>query len=192
MCGMFGYSGDRPPDPALLHRIAGAAARRGPHSWGFAVVRHGSPARYVYPSAYPGTLPAAALGHTAIIGHFRLATTGDYHAITQAQPLADARHAIVHNGVIPHPETYAGVDRLETGSDSEAVLVLLRQGYTLTEIRDRLALVHPTIRQAMLALGRDGTVQAATAGHPLWVLETETGRYYGSVPLDGMTRIGDE
>lgn len=125
MCGLFAYIG-RSPNITKLREIAIKAGQRGPHSCGWvwyddAWMRHVN--RYMGNTGVNvDKLPQSRL----IIGHSRLATSGDYKSLDEAQPLVESKISLAHNGVV---RINGGrIPKCTTSNDSE-VLLRIAAGY---------------------------------------------------------------
>lgn len=197
MCGIFGFSGPA-VQPITLERSAFEAARRGPHSWGIAwtderrrVVR-GSGRITESPEALVPCHQARAL-----IGHCRLATSGDYRNLADAQPMLVADVALVHNGIVrdsAERAAQAGI-RLRTGCDSEllAAVVARMRGSAGTRLAEALrGCLNPGEPFAVLALIGDRLV-GARSGLPLYYATSAHGSYFCSLAsgLIGARDLGE-
>ena len=144
MCGLFAFAGESGAlDKGLLAAAALQAMKRGPHGWGL---------RWHVPGEGPGAgwferrsreklavevveeIPDAA---DVVLGHCRLATSGDLNNLLGYQPLTagppENPTSILHNGNVREYRWLAdsiGLKR-ETDSDSEVIALLIervRQG----------------------------------------------------------------
>ncbi|MBA9005971.1 class II glutamine amidotransferase [Thermomonospora cellulosilytica] len=175
MCGIFAYLGPARPDPDLLEAAATAAASRGPHGHGWAT--SASTTRHEF-----GPLPPAAvrdLTDRAVIGHARLATTGDYRDRTGLQPVAAGGHWLAHNGTVRNWRTLTP----DAASDSVALAELYahhrRQLDGPHALRAALADAD-TAAWALLVLDVDGSLVVWRRGLPLWQHRHPTGLYLAS------------
>ena len=202
MCGLFGFIGLR-PNVDVLREASLLAARRGPQSCGWVTARHGAlgARRYTLPmwDMVEG-LEAGGL----VLGHCRLATSGDYDSIKDTQPLLlsdrqpDARMvfgeeevlgvAMCHNGSVD-------VDRLnpkgmDSGCDTEALL-RRASGGTADALGNALLDLGNEVPYAILMT--DGEkVLAACRGLPLYVDKRPGGVYFCSLPLTSSSvRLGE-
>lgn len=124
MCGIFGRIGRGPAAP--LKSIALSSMSRGRDAGGFAW-RDSGVHRYMRrPGAIRkllGHLPAGVLNSEVIIGHTRLATTGDPDRNINNHPFGGSRWMIVHNGWVFNYKNYAS----EGECDSESILTVLEE-----------------------------------------------------------------
>jgi glucosamine 6-phosphate synthetase-like amidotransferase/phosphosugar isomerase protein len=141
MCGIFGYIGQlqRPYwlfAHRLLRELAIAHECRGTDASGYAALtaeghllcqRAPGPARKLFCSRRFGLL--ATHPALALIGHTRLATTGDPHCNANNHPHRAGDWALVHNGFLPgHREKAAERKlRLHTECDSELLVQVLHR-----------------------------------------------------------------
>lgn len=178
MCGLFAFTGPAAPDPAVLVAAATAAASRGPHGYGWAT----QPDRMLHYG--PDLLDPAELATVTqprIIGHCRLATSGDYRDRAGLQPAHARGHFLAHNGTIRNP---AELDA-DAPTDSWALASLygrLRdEGADPVSALVRATQAADTDTWALLVLDYDGHLLAWRHGRlPLWRLEHPTGVYYAS------------
>lgn len=185
MCGIYGYLGRDPeidPDPALLRAVA-AAARRGPHGWGWATPFE----RVASLGRFSPDLDLPTVDHW-IIGHSRLATVGDPNDIDALQPVKQEGHVLAHNGNIRNWRDLSSQAR----TDSYAVLDLYARMRNTTGIPNITGLppeiVLKTIlahadhdAHAMILRDADGTWMLTRHHLPLYLLEAASGAYVSSV-----------
>lgn len=183
MCGLFAYIG-RSSNLTKLRELATKAGQRGPHSCGW-VWYDGLGGRYISrfigsSAMNAGKVPASNL----IIGHSRLATSGNYNALDEVQPLVEENFVLAHNGVV---KINGGrIPRCTTANDSEILLrIMVESGGDLAwrvgGAFNRLADGTPC---AMLAT--DGkSIAAVKRTLPLFVKEEKHGAYFCSVLFDG-------
>ena len=173
MCGIFGFIGKSSPDVDRLRLIARLAGTRGPHTWGQAWLDHG----LLSCRRYEGNLdPARVVSAKVLIGHARLATSGDL-SLGNAQPISSPEIAIAHNGNIYNHQAIFDLYGYspKTANDSEAILAILLR----SSPGEILELVDPRSPLAVLAIVR-GTLVAVRRGHPLWVGRFREGNYFCS------------
>ncbi|MBP7868678.1 MAG: hypothetical protein KA002_01295 [Firmicutes bacterium] len=141
MCGVFGYIGelDRPQwllAHRLLRALAVASERRGTDASGYAALttrgellcqRQPGPARRLFNARQFGLLGSRRV--RALIGHTRLATTGDPGCNDNNHPHLAGDWALVHNGFVPgHREKAEQLKlRLRSQCDSEILVQALRR-----------------------------------------------------------------
>ena len=188
MCGLFAFTGPADPDPALLTAAATAAAARGPHGHGWSTtdtVLHAL-----------GTLnidAIAALRGPRILGHARLATTGDYRDPTALQPIRVAGHQLAHNGTL---RNYRDV-LPDYGSDTVALAhvyaQLREQSHSPADALTTAMKMFDTPAWALLVLDADGTLLGWRHQLPLWRAEAPTGVYFASRTFGaGATQLPDD
>lgn len=136
MCGIAGYKLRNARYVAqafqLFTRLMEECQVRGRHASGVSWVRTGRvvthkvplPARELLASHFWGRLAQQA--PTALIGHTRYSTSGDWQNNDNNQPVATTKLAVVHNGLVSMAEKRAlessyGV-RLTTANDTEIIL----------------------------------------------------------------------
>lgn len=202
MCGLFGFIGAHPRaegDRDTLVLIAEEAGARGPHGWGISWSRFtgallGAPAKPevlrdagAMNTAWPGLVWEAPL----IVGHARMATSGDRHQVDQYQPIVVDELAVAHNGVAPDAFAIAAARGVTppTPVDSAALAVVIATyrspGELWTTIVQRaLRAVEPVSSTALLVMvGGKGVVslrlpgRSGRPGHPLYSLARAEGVY---------------
>jgi glutamine phosphoribosylpyrophosphate amidotransferase len=182
MCGVFGFDGSTAPDADRLRVVASAAARRGPHACGVSWVENGALRldRKIGPWAANGAaLLAQCAGAHRMVGHFRLATTGDWRNVANNQPLVCGAVAVAHNGNIPGWQAIAarlGI-QLRTSCDSELVAHALERHFDAASLASVTVSALP---HAILAVRADAFL-ATRRGLPLFKWVTPEGIYYSSV-----------
>lgn len=135
MCGIVGYVCNKKHAAKafeLFTRLMEESQVRGKHASGIAWVererlwvhKEPVPSRTLVRTAWWQGVKAHA--PTAIVGHCRYSTSGDWAANTNNQPLASARLALVHNGLVSMAERGRVEQqykvRLRTANDSEVLL----------------------------------------------------------------------
>lgn len=170
--------------------IAVEAARRGPHAFGW-VSDRGIQRKAGNLADFALEIPEADW----LIGHARLATSGDYRDLRNNQPIQSHGISLVHNGnVYAYREIYQQFGFVpETENDSEALIALY--------------LHDPNWQQAILAVAQSSplaailrtphTTYVLRAGHPLYKAEIDHCLYVcsrpfhpGCVPVDyGVTAL---
>lgn len=107
MCGLVALVGDVPA--AVARTAVIGAARRGPHSHGWAVDAGEWKIGRDYGPMMPADYPA---GTAMRIGHCRLATCGsapgDAPPLEESMPFAYAGAVLAHNGTVTDPEAHCG------------------------------------------------------------------------------------
>lgn len=175
MCGIFAYFGN--PDRGIVNQLAIEASRRGPHAYGWATAKGCVKS--------PGNLADAADRIPLsdwMIGNARMMTSGDYTDNRNNQPLVDNGITLTHNGNV---YTYRAIyERLGympmTENDSEALIALCRHDpHWQRVILEEIA---PSSPLAAI-LRTPGQTYIIRAGHPLYGLQTQDCRYYGSRPF---------
>lgn len=179
MCGLAGFSprDGQSPTRSLVRLMVGEAARRGPHSWGIMQAEE-SRLRATWGTGSPVLPPVTG----AFVFHARMATNGQWRDHADAQPVLteDRSFALAHNGIIP------GVT---LAPDSLLLAQRIAEGATLREVMEEVREQWPDIRQAALLLRCDGSLEAVSVGHPLYVLDQPEGWYYCSRPFAGAHRL---
>ena len=189
MCGIFAFTG-REPDRALLEQAALGAGRRGPHGWGWAARNDDRPL-----VAHHYTVPLADsldivgdLSATAILGHARLATVGDWRQHDQLQPIVVAGYALAHNGVIRN------ADQLDPGHATDSIALAHAYARERTagrhpyEALDKLVATAEHEAWAIVVLDTNGALYANRHYHPLYLHKSRGGVYLSSHRLT----TGDE
>lgn len=186
MCGLFGFAGPRPGDAGIMTTAAVLAARRGPDAWGMLgehlplAKRAGrlcaADTRAVRPGRY-------------LVGHCRLATVLGNLRADAAQPLVVGPYAVTHNGSVENADSLAGAFgfRLQTGNDSEALahLVGALSGTLAQRVDAALVLANTGEGFALAVLDMaTGEVVLRRRELPLFVLNTQAGRYWCSIRPD--------
>lgn len=188
MCGIFGYTGERPNAAELVLSGLKRLEYRGYDSWGIAVADGG----HVAVDKRVGKIGDAAtvlpLSHMAL-GHTRWATHGSV-TDENAHPQLDCggRLAVVHNGIVSNEAqlrralSRAG-HRLRSQTDTELIAHLIED--LIEQIPDGPErLVHATIAAFRKLRGlnaitvldvRRGEMVAAKSGSPLCVGYAESG-----------------
>lgn len=190
MCGLFGFisKAGGGPDLDRLRRIALETQLRGHHAFGLAWV---TPDGKIHVVKRPGS----AAFHLAeldrckdaliVAGHCRYATHGDPADNRNNHPHRAGRGWLVHNGVVRNHAEIARRYGLatQTECDSEVLGLLMakipgslhrRAAVGVNAAEGPLALLGVWTRPARLLLVR--------RGNPLWLGETRTGGYFGSLP----------
>ncbi len=184
MCGLFGFDGTA-PDRAALELVAELASRRGPHAGGFAWEAGGAIA--VERRAEPWSKWAAQLWPRAgaaprIVGHFRLATSGDWRRAEDAQPVTAGDLALAHNGNVERWRERAAADGHELTTNCDSELVARWMAADTGPLADRLANAAARLRAKHVLLAvRPGEVASVRQGLPLFVWRRPEGVYYCSV-----------
>lgn len=190
MCGLFGFVSKNGSGPDLdrLCRIALETQARGAHAFGLAwVATDGGLHTFKCPGPAADHLDVLDLCRDAsvLVGHCRYATHGDPEDNCNNHPHRAGSGWLVHNGVVRNHRAIAQRHRLTPRSecDSEVLgLLIARMSGPLTrraarcvrETEGPLALLGVWTRPARLLLVR--------RGNPLWVGETRTAAYFGSLP----------
>ena len=184
MCGIIGYTGQRPAGPILIESLE-RLEYRGYDSAGIALFGHGDGifrARAAgklanLASRVEGALPSAAAG----IGHTRWATHGrpsDENAHPQLDP--SGRVAVVHNGIVENFEalrrrfTDRG-DRFSSETDTEVIAHLLADALA------RGADLREAVRAAVAETSGAYSFVAIDAGDPGRLLCVRVGNAGGLV-----------
>lgn len=182
MCGLTGFVGEPPAD--VVERAVAGAARRGPHTHGWATwagewgVRHGDGP--LTPSVVPGL---------ATVGHSRLATSGrqpgTVPSAADGQPLLLDGHVLAHNGRVTNDEI---LDTFPAAIDSGSLLAAICAGELVQDLLDvasdgphALIVGAPTgdLTVARWA-GRNGR-----PAHPLYFAGGRSWSVVSSAPLPG-------
>lgn len=163
MCGLFGFVGN--PDMDIVRAIAGEAAKRGPHAWGFAfdcgtVNGMGCLLNHM-------RMLDCLEGASWCIGNARMATFGASDERNN-QPIRVGKVTVVHNGNI-----YAAGEIMhrfghtpQTQSDTEALAVVLDADLPDFGFFD---IPYGGAPQAALWKRKgEPAVHAACMGHPLY------------------------
>lgn len=190
MCGVFGFVGKTGGGPDLdrLKSIALETQERGAHAFGFAwVAADGGLHTFKCPGPAAEHLDALDLCRDArvLVGHCRYATHGDPEDNRNNHPHRAGSGWLVHNGVVRNHRVIAHRHRLatRTACDSEVLGLLMartpgpltrRAARCVAEAEGPLSLLGVWARPARLLLVR--------RGNPLWVGETRTSAYFGSLP----------
>lgn len=190
MCGLFGFKG-KYPDMKLLKHIGFLASTRGGHSFGF-VWKEGNKLSGNWQEGslenHLGSLNRFKNYKGPIVGHCRLATTGNYADTKSSQPLIYKNLVIAHNGnVYNWKEIFKAYKwRSRFNIDSEAFIPSLLYNNldifrSLEEIQDSpMALSVLTERRLILV----------SRGQPLYLKEeTNDNIYYCSRRFEGAERI---
>lgn len=190
MCGLFGFEG-KALDLGALALVAELAARRGPHGCGIAWEEDSGRV-----SAIRWTVPWAKAQREAIsqltpktrrvIGHCRLATSGDRLDAGSTHPIVCDEGALVHNGNVPDHRARASAAGIElvTECDSELLGRWVERGAGALSARVRAAAAQLGAEPfAVLALW-PGELAVARHGLPLYEWRTPGGRYFCSVAPD--------
>ncbi len=190
MCGLFGFitKTGRGPDLDRLRDIALETQLRGAHAFGLAwVTPNGKLHAFKRPG--PAAIHLEALDRcrdaVILVGHCRYATHGTPEDNRNNHPHRAGRGWLVHNGVVRNHARIAERYRLlpQTECDSEVLSLLLarmrgslqrRAALTVDAAEGPLAFLGVWTRPARLLLVR--------RGNPLWVGETRSGAYFGSLP----------
>ena len=192
MCGLVGYAGPPLAYHGRIDAAAAQAARRGPHSWGWAWW-DGTGWRTARGSGPLPALPDAATGAVAIVGHSRLATCGstpgDTPPVRESQPFTAGRYLVAHNGTVADPAALAGRPVVV---DSEAILAAMER-LSIDDITARMgpapsALIVATADRVVL-VRKPGDSLAA---HPLYLLESDGARYACSRPFHPSCHLAAE
>lgn len=192
MCGLFGFVGHR-PDPVLLALAAQEAAARGPHGWGVAWANGRGLEVRRNVGALGKPVPLELLESALVVGHARMATSGDRHDVEQYQPIVVGDVALAHNGVVPAAADVAHQRGIEPPSpvDSAALAALIAadadaggQLAWMNAVEATLNDVAPPSSTALLLLVPHKGVLSARRpgangrpGHPLYYLERPEGTY---------------
>ncbi len=194
MCGIVGVLGAEPAAPRLLEALR-RLEYRGYDSAGIATLVDGRIARRRAAGKLDrlaARLTADPLAGCAGIGHTRWATHGG-PSETNAHPIATARVAVVHNGIIENHRALrtaleADGHLFETETDTEVVAQLLTR--MLADGRDpeaaaaeTLARLHGAFALAMLFAGHDDLLIVARRGSPLAIGHGEGEMFVGSDAL---------
>lgn len=183
MCGLFGYVGES-YNPGLMIRAAREAGRRGPHAYGFAY--EGEVVRGL------GSLsdkPEVVLQTTGnwLIGNARMATFGGFEKPADNQPLVSGSTILAHNGNVYDHQKVMAAYRYEPQSaiDSEALLAAV-----INDPRWREVLYHAADFAPQAALLRhQGAFYFVSLGHPLYVLNDDSGHYLCSRSFDDRCQL---
>lgn len=185
MCGIFAYGGDAPPDPARLAAVARSAGTRGPHACGwewFGPVRGSG--RHLGPIERQIPAMTRRMGRV-LIGHARLATTGEVDDTANIQPLVAEGYALAHNGTVPDAAAvcvrYGYAQR--TTNDSEALLaVALRTRGSLGDRLHAAVRILPEDKPFAVILTDGEQIATIRRGQPLYWGQEEDGFYFCSRP----------
>ncbi len=191
MCGIVGIAGTREVAPIILEALK-RLEYRGYDSAGIATLVDGAIERRRSPgklSRLGAELDRHPLGGRTGIGHTRWATHGA-PTVINAHPHANARVAIVHNGIIENfrdlrAELVAKGHRFESETDSEVAVHLvsdyLDQGMA-PELAAQMAVRRLTgaYSLAMIFRGEESLLVGARKGSPLAVGYGEAEAYLGS------------
>lgn len=183
MCGLFGFEGER-PDRGRLALVARLASRRGPHAMGVAWEQAGLGVKVERMIAPDGIALARMLARVEdsprIIGHYRLATSGDWREPGNNQPIQVAGVAVAHNGNIPEWRERAVGIPMSTECDSELIAHWIsdprkRLQHQLNQAMKRVRAPH-----AVLAL-RAGELASSHEALPLYFWHCPEGVYFCSL-----------
>jgi len=192
VCGVFGFAGTA-PDPARLEFVAGLSARRGPQASGFAWTVSGgllaNRASVSWAKAKAALAPSLRDAR-AIVGHFRLATSGGWKDGGSNQPLVVGETAVVHNGNVDGWREIAAAEgiALATECDSEVIAHWVERACGSLVERLETACCRLSTPFVVLAL-RQGEVCVARRGLPLFAWNAPEGVYYGSVAGEGSVAV---
>lgn len=185
MCGIAGYV-CAPKSAAKAFELFGKlmleAQVRGRHASGLAWVSKGHVTSYKLPKPVE-ELAQAKLWRdlstdppTEVVGHARYSTSGDWHDNTNNQPIATAKLAVVHNGLVSMADklTFEQQYKMRTvsGNDTE---ILLRQVEAsrgnFVKAFEKVYAVDPPIF-ACAFLDKDGKVTVMRDHiRPLWIFQ---------------------
>ncbi|HVZ90325.1 MAG TPA: glutamine--fructose-6-phosphate transaminase (isomerizing) [Rhizomicrobium sp.] len=191
MCGIVGIAGTGEVAPVILEALK-RLEYRGYDSAGIATLVEGAIERRRSPgklSELDAVLRKSPLSGRTGIGHTRWATHGAPTAIN-AHPHANARVAIVHNGIIENfrdlrAELLARGHKFESETDSEVAVHLisdyLDRGLTPEEAAKKaVARLTGAYSLAMIFRGEESLLIGARKGSPLAVGYGEREAYLGS------------
>jgi glutamine phosphoribosylpyrophosphate amidotransferase len=187
MCGIFGYVGKVPE--VMLMELALLAESRGPHAFGLLYWKDGL--HICKETGKIGNKLAhlqTAVGAAWMIGHCRLATSGNQADVNDTQPLLVDGQAIAHNGnVNQYTELYEGHGYTPyTANDSEALLMLLAsQAITMDE-------VHKHSQPAAVAYYDGKTISLCSTGQPLYLEQTENYHAFCSRKFGNASKLGND
>jgi len=194
MCGIIGILGEAPVAPLLLDGLK-RLEYRGYDSAGIATLRNGSIDRRRAEgklSNLAGVVERQPLEGTVGIGHTRWATHGR-PTETNAHPHANARVALVHNGIIENfkqlrGELEAAGHRFETETDTETVVHLIsdyldQQMTPQQAVAATLKRLDGAFALAIIFAGRHDLMIGARRGSPLAVGYGEGAMFLGSDAL---------
>jgi len=194
MCGIVGVVGRGEAAPLLLEALK-RLEYRGYDSAGIATLVDGSIARRRAEGKLvrlAERLAAEPLSGTTGIGHTRWATHGR-PSEANAHPIATARVAVVHNGIIEnHAELRAELEadgaHFETETDTETVVHLLDRALTQGATPEQamattLPRLHGAFALAVIFAGHNNLIMAARRGSPLAIGFGEGEMYVGSDAL---------
>ncbi|MFC1959147.1 hypothetical protein ACFLYO_00400 [Chloroflexota bacterium] len=191
MCGVFAYNGPEPVDLRWIQQVAKLAGYRGPYSFGFAW-RGLDESWQVYKQV--GALDEnldtleRVVGAVQVIGHARLATSGDFRQLENNQPLIKDDVAIAHNGNVYNWQALARMYGFtpETANDSEALLHLIDGDVSASKVEQTIAQIDACSPNSLLVAGTDCII-AYRDRHPLYVkwADDGIGVYLCSRQIDG-------
>jgi glutamine phosphoribosylpyrophosphate amidotransferase len=208
MCGIFAFAGGGAPHPELLALAATQAARRGPHSHGWAALERTVMTTHHELGPIGDCTSCKADGlrdrwEPRILGHSRLATFGAPDNADGTQPiLRDSRnvpenrlpHAIAHNG---NAYNAADIDsKLAKTSDTvvlaELYSALRAANRTPSQALQGVVNVADQKAWALVVLDATGELVAHRHGLPLFRLTHPTGVYISSVAFAGAEALPED
>lgn len=194
MCGIIGIIGEAPVAPLLLDGLK-RLEYRGYDSAGIATLKNGSIERRRAEGKLAnlvGVVGQRPVDGTLGIGHTRWATHGR-PTETNAHPHANARVALVHNGIIENfkqlrGELEANGHRFETETDTETVVHLIsdyldQQMTPQQAVAATLKRLEGAFALAIIFAGRHDLMIGARRGSPLAVGYGEGAMFLGSDAL---------
>ena len=163
MCAIVGFMSKKPTLEAIetLKRVFIESKIRGMHSYGFASVHKGLldsfKANTLLPVLQEIQMP------TALIGHCRYSTSGDYTVMANNQPLVHNGEYLVFNGVID----------MRTKSEMEKAygitMTCENDGEIMLQSQDRLGLLRRNISFAGLFLNKDSITFMRNPARPAYI-----------------------
>lgn len=128
MCGLTAFIGEPPPE--LIGLACAGAAKRGPHSHGWATYAGEWAVRYGAGPITPAVVPGLST-----IGHSRLATSGRQPGTVpdaaDGQPLVLDGHVLAHNGRVTNAEL---LDTFPASIDSGSLLAAMVAGELVQDL----------------------------------------------------------
>jgi len=190
MCGLFGYLSKtgRGPDLDRLRRIALETQLRGSHAFGLAwVTPDGKLHAFKRPGSAAANLAELDRCRDALIvaGHCRYATHGDPADNRNNHPHRVGRGWLVHNGIVHNHASIAKRYGLVTETECDSEVLGLLMAKVPGSLQRRAAIGVDAAEGPLALLGvwtRPARLLLVRRGNPLWVGETRTGAYFGSLP----------
>jgi len=189
MCGLFGYLSKtgRGPDLDRLRRIALETQLRGSHAFGLAwVTPDGKLHAFKRPGSAAANLAELDRCRDALIvaGHCRYATHGDPADNRNNHPHRVGRGWLVHNGIVHNHASIAKRYGLVTETECDSEVLGLLMAKVPGSLQRRAAIGVDAAEGPLALLGvwtRPARLLLVRRGNPLWVGETRTGAYFGSL-----------